>query len=147
MSGSALRVARLADPEDLRVRASESGGPLFPVLVRAPISMRYPLFDKAPRLWSLLQTRTLDELANASQCPLTAFRHLSPEAIRGMANLDNGQTVELIKVPDPEFAPYLAAARFFADALVAPGLPNPGRSRLIQSSRRSAIVGSLLVPP
>jgi hypothetical protein len=70
---------------------------------------------------------TLEQLAGVYQQPLAEFRRLNA-GLAVDAPLARGAQVN---VPDPEFAPLLAA-RMAAEALVAPGLSNAKRASLIQ---------------
>jgi hypothetical protein len=68
----------------------------------------------------LVGARTLDALAQVYQWRAAEWRRLNPEVAAADAALADGQTV---RVPDPRFAPHLAAwfaARVLASAALAP---------------------------
>jgi hypothetical protein len=117
------RTSLLNDPQGVKFAALH--------ILDEDYGLRNPLSDKAELPSSLRHTRTLEELAAAYQRPLSEFERLNQGQPQN-AHLDDRRVVELINVPDPKFAPYLAA-RFAAEALVADGLSPQKRAEVIQS--------------
>jgi hypothetical protein len=67
---------------------------------------------------------TLQELSDLYGAPLADFRRLNPDLKEVEDHEDLKQKkVKVVHVPDPEFTPLLAA-RFAAEALVSPAIPN-----------------------
>ena len=80
----------------------------------------------------MLEARSLPALADAYRRPLADFQHLNPRIPPDLPFKSCKPVPNLIRVPDPKFAPLLAA-RFAAETLVAPKLDQKERVRLIQS--------------
>jgi hypothetical protein len=85
--------------------------------------------DKISLPLGVRNANTLAALADVYQRPLDEFVQLNSE--RGWATDEPLAGATTVNVPDPDFAPLLAA-RFAAEALVAPSLSDRKRVELIQ---------------
>jgi hypothetical protein len=111
-----------------RQLAEDPSAPAFAALHRVGESYFYRLDHLLPLPW-LGQDTTLRALADIYQRPVAEFQRLNSEW--GWAPETPLSAETLVRVPDPGFAPLLAA-RFAAESLVAPALGQQDRVRLIQ---------------